>query len=415
VDGAFTAGFARVDISPDHSVKLAGYDLFFFDEEACRWSTGIHDPLYATAAAFQNGEDPPVVIIHLDVIGALTTDVVRIQAGVASALGIPEESIIVAASHSHGSPDTVGLWGLVLPPTTGRDGPFIETMIQGAVEAGVRAWEARVPASPRAATGTEARLHVNPQTSLDPAAITDDTMVVLAVYDGHGALIGSLMNWGCHPMVMGAENTLITSDYPGAYYRIMDEELGGIHMYLNSSLGATVHPRVPDDLGSYEGATANTWEDVDRFGRVLADDVKELLGRAEPLASYEMVLVSRTVYGRLENPVFALAGELGIIPREMPPLGEVGETTATAFSIGEVRFGTVPGELVPYLGLEAREIMGGRHPFLITLGMDWLGYIMTREQYENLGYIYFSILSPGPATGEAVLETYHGIFDDWPD
>jgi hypothetical protein len=409
-----------VDISPDHPVKLAGYDLFFFDEETCRWSTGVHDPIYATAAAFQNGDDPPAVLIHLDVVGALTTDVVRIQDGVASTLGIPEESVLVAASHSHGSPDTVGLWGLILPPITGRYGPFIETMIQGAVEAGVRAWEAMAPASLRAATGSEAALHVNPQTSLDPDAITDDTMAVLAAYDGQGALIGTLMSWGCHPMVMGPENTLITADFPGAYYRIMDQELGGVHLYLNSSLGATVHPRVPDDPssfqdpGSIQGKAANTWEDMERFARALADDVNELLDRAEPLVSYEMVLISQTIYGKLENPIFSLAGELEIIPRDMPPLGEMGATAVTAFSIGDVRFGTVPGELVPDLGLEARAIMGGSHPFLITLGMDWLGYIMTREQYENLGYIYFSILSVGPATGEAVLDAYHGLFDDWP-
>ena len=77
-------------------------------------------------------------------------------------------------------------------------------------------------------------------------------------------------------------------------------------------------------------------------------------------------------------------------------------------------FGTVPGELVPDIGLALRPIMGGDHQFLITLGMDWLGYIMTKKQYNNLLYIYFTILSVGPGMEQAVMDAYHGIFDNWP-
>jgi len=322
----FLAGFARVDISPDHPVKMAGYGTYFLDEDLCRWSTGVHDPLYASAAAFQDPDARPVILIQLDVIGALTTDVVRIQAGVASAIAVPEENVIVAASHSHGSPDTVGIWGLILPPVTGRDPEFIEAMVEGAVEAGVRAWESRVPASLRAASGAEPRMHFNPQLSVDPAAVTDDTMTLLAAADAQGRPLGTLMSWGCHPMVMGPQNTLISADYPGAYCRIMDRKLGGLNLYLNSSLGATVHPQNPDHPFPIEGNRWGTWDDVERFGRVLADDALELAARAEPLSSHRVRLVSRPVYGRLENPFFSLAGELGIIPREMPPVGETGET-----------------------------------------------------------------------------------------
>ena len=413
-DTFFQVGFSRVDVTPDHSVMMGGYGTYFLSANLCRWSTGSHDPIYATAVAFENPNEYPVIMIHLDVVGAITTDIVKIQEGISQELSIPTERIVVASSHSHGSPDTIGIWGVMIPPLTGRDDLFIESMIAGSIEAGLDAYDNRVPATLEMAAGTEANLHYNPQDTVDPNAITDDNMTVLAAYDLTDNLIGTVMNWGCHPMVMGPQNTLLSADYPSAYYRIMDEELGGVNMYLNSSLGATVHPQNPDNPFDMSGREWGTWQDIDNFGRVLADDAQLLMGSAEPITDTKIHLVNTSVFATLKNPILALMGSLGLIPRDIPPLGELGVSTATAFSIGNIHFGTVPGELVPDLGLECREIMGGDYQFLITLGMDWFGYIMTEDQYKSLLYIYFSILSPGPDVGPAVIEYFHEIFDDWP-
>ena len=410
----FKVGFARSDISPDHSVILAGYGLSFLSDAFCRWSEGVHDPIYATAVAFEHPDSQPVILIHLDVVGAIITDIERIQEQIAQSLGTTPERVLVAASHSHGTPDAVGIWGVLIPPRSGRDDEFIEGMIDGAVQAGIAAYENRMPATLAAAAGIEADMHYNPQHKVDHDAITDDNMTLLAAYDYDGNLIGTLMSWGCHPMVMGPQNKMITADYIGPYYRMMDEELGGINMYVNSSLGATVHPQNPFDPFPMEGNSWGTWEDLDNFGRVLADDAQALIADAQPLQDYSVHLISKTVSGKLENPLFALAGQLDLIPRDMPPLGEYGDTTMSAFSIGPVRFATVPGELVPDLGLQCREIMGGEYQFLITLGMDWLGYIMTEEQYRSIFYIYFSILSVGPTMGDVVTSEFELTFAQWP-
>lgn len=409
----FMAGFARVDISPDHPVMMGGYDTAFFSTDNARWSTGVHDPIYATAVAFTDAKSDPVVLIHLDVVGVILPDVVKIREGVSSALAIPVEGIIVASSHSHGGPDTIGIYGVWIPPICGRDDLFIQRMIDGAVEAGIAARQNLVPATLKVATGVEEAMHENTQEPVDRTATIDDNMNLLAAYDLDGRLLGTLMSWGCHPMVMGRTNTEITSDYPGPYYRFMDAEAGGVNMYVNTSLGAAVHPTNPYE--PYDEREGGDWDDLDNFGRVLADDAQNLLAVAQPLSDYTIHLHSRTVRAQLENPLFALVGQLGLIPREFPPLGEYGESIVTAFSIGEVRFGTVPGELVPNIGLELREIMGGEHQFLITLGMDWLGYILTAEQYKKIVYIYFSILSVGPEMGDMCIQEYHSIFDNWPN
>ncbi|MDP8255556.1 MAG: hypothetical protein P9M14_07405 [Candidatus Alcyoniella australis] len=414
-DQPFEVGFARVELPVEHSVMMGGYGTYFLSDYFCRWSSGTHDPLYATAAAFAPSDAEPIIVIHIDAVGVIITEVERIQQQISEALAIAPERIVVCSSHSHGAPDTVGIWGVMLPPKTGRDDDYIEALVAGAVQAGLDAYQARTPATLEFAAGTESDLHYNPQTTVDDAAITDDNTSLMVARDAAGELIGTLFNWGCHPMVMGPQNSEITADYPGAYYRLMDAEIGGINMYVNSSLGATVHPQNPEYGFEIDGNQWGTWEDVDNFGRVLADDAQLLLLQAQTLTDYRVHLVHKEIYGKLENPLFAMAGELDLIPRDMPPLGEYGATTMTAFSIGNVRFGTVPGELVPDLGLECRALMGGDHQFLITLGMDWLGYIMTEEQYRKLTYIYFSILSVGPEMGPKVIEEYTEIFNAWPE
>lgn len=412
---SFKAGFARVDITPEWSVKLGGYGTYFLSENLCRWSTGSHDPLYATSAAFEDPDGEPMIMIFMDSVGMILPDIQEIRDGITARLSIPNERVVVSASHSHGAPDAVGIWGVWLPPVTGRDEDYIDQMVAKAIEAGVAAWEARVPATLETAHGTEPDLHYNPQDVVDPDAITDDNMNFLAAYDLDGQIIGTIMGWGCHPMVMDGRNTLTTADYPGAYYRIMDEEVGGINMYLNSSLGATVHPINLEYGFEITGNTWGTWEDVDNFGRVLADDAQALLAQGAPLQSYKIHAHSRTIYGHMENPLFALVGSLGIIPRQIPELGGYGVSAMTAFSIGDLKFGTVPGELVPDIGLELREIMGGDENFVITLSMDWLGYIMTAEQYRSLLYFYFSILSVGPETGGMIVSEYEDVFSNWPE
>lgn len=403
-------GFARVDVTPDHSVIMGGYGVAVISDIFCRWSSGIHDPIYATAVAFEHPDAEPVILVHLDVVGVMLTDTKVIQAGVANALAIPAENILLASSHSHGSPDTLGLWGVISPPQTGRDDEFIAGMIDGAIAAGITAYESLVPANLTAATGIEDQMHYNPQLEVDQNAVLDSAMTILIAYDENEKIIGTLINWGCHPMIMGPQNKQLTSDFPGAYYRFMDAEVGGVNMFVNSTLGGAVHPQNPFIPFKIDGNSWGSWEDIENFGRVLADDAKTLINIAHPLESYEIKLKATTLPVQVQNPLW-IANEL--VPREVPPWMGWVDTKVTAFSIGEVRFGTVPGELVPDIGLELREIMGGAHQFSINLGMDWFGYILTKDQFYKVVYIYYSLLCIGPGMEKNLIDHYHSIFDGW--
>ncbi|MCL4233238.1 MAG: neutral/alkaline non-lysosomal ceramidase N-terminal domain-containing protein [Deltaproteobacteria bacterium] len=412
--GVLQVGAARVDISPapDVSLKMGGYGLYFLSESMCRWSTGVHDPIYATAIAVEDADGRRVILIHLDVVGLITTDIVRIQQGVSAALAIVPDRVIVSASHSHQSPDTVGMWGVLLPPISGRDEAFIDDMIAGSVQAGVDAYNARREARISFGSSEFADLHYNSNQPLDPQAYTDDAMTMMAATTPEGEPIATLMNWACHPMVMGPQNTLISSDFLGPYYRLMDAEIGGINMFMNGSLGASVHPQNPYAPFPIDGREWGTWEDVENYGRVLADAAQDLFATVEPATDTSVDVRAYWVESKVQNYFFVLTGKWGIIPRDIPNFGENGTTTMTALWIGDVPFATVPGELVPTISTQLRAIMGGEHQFVINLGQDWIGYIITPQQFYHIAYIYNDLLSAGPMTGVALIEQFEKIYGE---
>lgn len=403
-------GFARVDITPEISVMMAGYGMSVFSENLCRWSTGKHDPLYVSAIAVEDPNGEPLVFMVFDLVGVITNEIVRIQQGLADALGIEANRVVVAATHNHHGPDMIGLWGVIFPPQTGRIDAVVEQVVAGGIQAGLEAWEARVPATLEFAIGSEPAYHFN-NVFLDPDRLVDDTMTVLAAYDENGAILGSLMNWSSHVTMMGADNTLLSADFPGAYYRSMDESLGGTHLFVNGAIGASIQPLAVEDPWLKWLFGNATWDDVDDLGEALAVDAQALLAQATPILDPELRFVeSREVQAKVENVLFSLASTVNLIPREVPPFGNYGTTYMTTFALGPVTFGTVPGEYVPNYAFTLREIMGGEAQFIVGLGMDWIGYAVTPDQFVKLAYIYERLLCPSRDAGEELLAVYRDIY-----
>ena len=99
------AGAAKSVITPDiHAgpVFMAGYDQN-------RVATRVHDDLYARCLALGTG-DQILVVCAADLIGLFLDDVVKIRETVKTQA--PEVTrVIVASTHDHEGPDTMGLWG----------------------------------------------------------------------------------------------------------------------------------------------------------------------------------------------------------------------------------------------------------------------------------------------------------------
>nr|MBQ4319525.1 hypothetical protein [Clostridia bacterium] len=93
------AGFARVCVTPPLGTPMSGYF-------SPRYASGVHDDLYATAVAFDNGEQK-AVIIGIDIAGMKNQwwrdGCIKMTA---EFCGIPESAVILNCSHTHTGPIT---------------------------------------------------------------------------------------------------------------------------------------------------------------------------------------------------------------------------------------------------------------------------------------------------------------------
>lgn len=95
--GSLQAGFGRASIMPKASVPLAGGDW------TKRYSTGEMDDLSITCVALHQ-QDKTILLYTMDLITATDNFVDPTKATVSKATGVPQENILLNATHTHSAP-----------------------------------------------------------------------------------------------------------------------------------------------------------------------------------------------------------------------------------------------------------------------------------------------------------------------
>ena len=96
------AGFAKIDMTPDYPVGLAGYS----DAEK-RIHEMVVEPVYATCIALTEGEET-ILVFTIDNCACDRGTAEKIRAAVTEATEIPDEKIFCSATHGHNCP---AVWG----------------------------------------------------------------------------------------------------------------------------------------------------------------------------------------------------------------------------------------------------------------------------------------------------------------
>ncbi|MGD2104699.1 MAG: neutral/alkaline non-lysosomal ceramidase N-terminal domain-containing protein [Anaerolineae bacterium] len=257
------AGAAEVDITPPIGVPMEGYVAREGN------SVGVHDPLLAQALLLRAGQDA-ILLFTLDFLGVGLDFTRRVREQVARAIDVRETDILLACTHTHSGP--AGFLPRVSGLGAEQDPGLQEITIRKL--AGAARWaESRLrPALVGVATGqiTEiGRNRNNPESGpLDPS------VVVLRVDDGDGEPVAVLMNYGCHPTVLGYKNRLLSADYPGAARSLLrDVYPETVFMFANGASG---------DVSTRFTRRDQTFREVLRMGRILGGEVLRLLQTIEP-------------------------------------------------------------------------------------------------------------------------------------
>ncbi|MFW9971407.1 MAG: neutral/alkaline non-lysosomal ceramidase N-terminal domain-containing protein [Candidatus Odinarchaeota archaeon] len=369
-----------IPINPDGSpVFLAG-----FGDPGDRSASAIHDDIYVRCLVL-NYDGTTIVFAALDLIGYFIDQVDLIRTEIEAEYGIDANNIIIASTHTHSGPDTLGLWTPPYP-IPGVNWPYMEFVADQIKECIGQAYQNMEKASVRFASALVPGLMKN---SRDEGRVYPN-LEVMKVQDRKGHTIATMINYAGHPEVMWSNNLEITSDYVGYLRDKVEEELGGIAIFFNGALGGMITPDVDE----------HTFEKAQEIGYALAYATIKAL-RSRRSYAWGMFLpgwknnfnVEKVVFEvPLENPVFYYVMSVGMLQRASPwykpDVGAMGSimTEVNVITIGKAQMITMPGEVLPSIGYRLREAMTGKFKFQIGLANDELGYIIPENEWDPTQY-----------------------------
>lgn len=375
---ALQAGAARVKITPDKLPYLAGYSVNRRAEE-------VHDDVYASAVVIQSGE-ARIAIVSCDLIGLLRPAVVDIRGRVTS---VPAGNILIACTHTHSGPDSLGLWGQPELGISGVDRAWYDQMKGKVAEAIEQAAKNLQPAVLRLAS-LEGVAGVSRNTRVE--AILDTTLAVLQLRSANDdKTIATIVNYAVHPEVMN--NRQLTSDVVHFLRQHLESTEGGVTVFLNGALGGMV---------TYDGQ-GNSWQNCERIGKALADATRAALQNAQTLREAPITVQSAELTIPVENEQFKRAARAGLFPEPVLQTDEV-TTEVMHLTIGPAEMVTFPGEALPNLGFQVKRHMKGNPKLVVGVANDELGYLLSEADYGLALYRYETSMSVGEKAGRLVTD-----------
>ncbi len=387
--GRLLAGVASVEITPERQVYIAGFGNN-------RKSRSVHDELYVRAVVFEQGGERLALLVY-DLVGLQRHQMGEFFAAVEAA-GVPREHTVIACTHTHHGPDSMGYWGTTLL----QDGRDMEYFGRLAEQAGEVVRQAIRDLRPVQMTLGSA--HVPDKgvaRNIREPEWLDTEVGVIGLYDKglDRAPYAVLINFAMHPETLWSNNHVITADFPG-YTRTRVEELSGasLALFYNGALGGMV---TVDNKKDDKGKDLHSFEECERVGYAVADAAIEALENAKPEHAPRVRLARRVFYMPFENSLMGFAAHAGLITRSFCDYQV--QTEALALRIGGLTMITLPGEVYPKIGLKLKDAMQTPYKWEIGLANDELIYLIYEEDYRDSEYSYErSVAFTGPRGGQVV-------------
>jgi hypothetical protein len=359
---------------------------------SARAALGVNDPMTVTAVVMSLNGDY-VALVGVDGLGVLENRIRDVRDHLEED-GFDRDHIVVSSSHSHQAPDTVGIYGFD-EVHSGVYPPFVDAIPDAIYDAVSTAAGAMVAVTPtqgatQMAVGDptlngEPFGGINPDPTQDggisdirdPIIVADQVLAI--ALDGPDGRLATIINASGHPETVGDENDMLSADY--VYYArdYVERHDGGLAVFLSGA------------LGGMQSAYGSTLPAVDEDGnRVLDGDGNPTwIQDNEPGPHFEFArtwgtLVAQAAEGALTDPTpwdqirvrnsgflipvnnvsFKLAFQVGLL--DTPDEYVVRDSTcpgwgtdhdlfgcvpaaAWVIQLGNVTFGTAPGELLPEL------------------------------------------------------------------
>jgi hypothetical protein len=392
-------GYAGNLVTPslNRPVYLAGFDQN-------RRAETIHDDLTVRAVAFSDSTRI-IVLCSLDLIGFFRRDVYEVIERVHEKA--PGVDIVISSVHPHHGPDTMGLWGPD-DKTSGVDSIYFAELKNKIVATILASLEnMQMVGGMKAASMHFPGLAKNAR---DPEVV-DDELVMAQFLDMDKNPLVTLVNFPCHPEVLWEHNPHITADYPGYLRKEVERQTSVSCIFFSADLGGMMTPDVKD----------HSFEEAHFMGKALAEQGLITLAGApiihEPLT---ISLQKKEIKLKLSNLLFKFAIRRGLFPDIRDKKGFI-NSEVNLLKIGPLWFATIPGELLPKLGMALKADLraaGAGSAGVIGLANDELGYILPKQEFRfpvnpfKPGKHYEETMSVSKEIGPVVVEAIRNLLGE---
>jgi len=415
-------GCAKINITPPLGIPLIG--------SYGKPSDDILDELYAKAMVLNDGNNT-IAIVSADLLYTPLEEITNpVREIIKEKTGICEQNVLICATHTHSGPEVFARMKL---PSKGRmpaseiDQSYLQTLIRKVASSALIAHknmqEVKIGAAkghiaevvynrrPKRADGSvrmaftlppevastkkikkDAEGYVRVTFTLPPDenelefGPVDPEVCVLRVEDVNGGTVGSLVNFGCHPVcVYPYLSTAISADYPAYATGVVEQAEGGICLFTLGLAGNTVPVR---------------------RGIRPRQQIGKAVG-SEALRRLQMVTTTGSA------ALKALKKEIKFPTKKTPSPDETVDDDKTTdyitteiqvLRLGDIYILGLPGEILVEVGLEIKKRAGLENLFVVSLSNDTIGYVCHSQAYEEGGYEPVSGTNLAKGAGEIMIK-----------
>lgn len=421
-DTLMQVNVSQTDLTPVESVLLAG----FANRRGS--SKGVHRRISTRAFVARHGRRA-VCLIANDLLELERPRVERIRRDIAARTGIPEAAILLHFIHTHSAP-----WmerGLL--DANDRYVDFAtDRIVENAVAAAndtvsFRECRMRAGAGTCGISGRRGLVfpeNGRPYREINAEGGHDRRFSILQFVPADGKNPVTLVNYACHPVVLGSDSVIVSPDYPGRAREVVEAAWGGTMLFFNGAAGDIN----PVEEGFTDPAVA------DRYGERLAASILDArledVGSVTPTGAAALDVATRRVLlpyrdrkitkgfllreaerkGSETTEFHTWKDDLRTWAAKMSTeldAGRIGDglpVELTAIRLGPAVLFFAQGELFNRYQVELKKRFPNTPLFVVGYANGEIGYIPDAEAFAHPGYetdmAYVYTNQPSPLTAE---------------
>ncbi len=424
VDGTMEVGVARVDITPDGPIRLAGYGARPKSE-----SGGIIQRLSAKALAFGSDAQHPSILITVDLVGITARITAKLSQQLSKKMGIDPAQLVICASHTHGGPEIGNLLNileyrgdhfsdsLLAINQLVHIAQYTEKLSAQLEEVALAALKNRKPAIVAWGQG-QAGFAANRRTKGGPV---DPALPILRVTNPDGTLRAVLVNYACHGTTLNGNVNEIHGDWIAEAQRIIEANHAGVIAMVSIGCGADANPQ---PRGTMEDLKSHAQEISDNVDKLLKSPLQKLTSPPEgnmkwiklPFSNVptvaELIKLTddKTVKGYYARRALEFVERGGTIPAEL-------NYPVQTWNFGnKMAMVNLAGEVVVDYSTRLKNELGAEHLWINAYSNDVPCYIASRRVIGEGGYepessmYYYDKPSPfAPEVEDIIVKAVHDL------